>query len=197
MSNMGGYTQSCVFYMQEYFNLNTPSADQKGMDMANKIWDGFVELFDWYDKVDDKTLDIHNDDIRYDLMFMNYMLTQIKMPGEGLNARVKELKFDKVADYYAKYLNSSITKKMRQPNFDQQSVANDVQELHSVMTIASMCGNNAMAQKVQQMVNTQFDAMEASAPGLGTAFRNFFNNMNKSEEAEEAESTEEPASEQE
>jgi hypothetical protein len=147
--------------------------------------------------VDEKTLEIHNDDIHYDLMFMNYMLSQIKMPGEGLNPRIKELKFDKVADYYAKYLNGSISKKLRQPNFDQQSVANDVQELHSVMTIASMCGNNAMAQKVQQMVNTQFDAMEASAPGLGTAFRNFFNNMNKSEEAEEAESTEEPASEQE
>ena len=197
MSNMGGYTQTCVFYMQDYFDLHTPSADQKGMEMANKIWDGFVELFDWYDKVDEKTLDIHNDDIRYDLMFMNYMLTRVKMPGQGLNARLKELKFDKVADYYAKYLNSSISKKLRQPNFDQQSVANDFQELHSVMTLASKCGNTAMAQKVQQMANTQFDAMEAAAPGMGAAFRNFFNSIDNPEEAEEAESTEEPASEQE
>ena len=198
MSNMGGYTQSNIFYLQEYFNLRTPTGDKKGMDMANKVWDGYVELFNWYENVDEHTLELHGDDIRYDLMFLNYLLNNVRFPGEGLTPRLKELKFNKVADYYAGMLNGNIAKKLRQPDFDQQALANDFQELHEVMTIARLCGNNAMAEKIQKMADAQFDAMEASAPGMGAAYRNFFYGINApagTEETAEATDTESPEGE--
>ena len=55
MSSIYGYTQSCAFYMQDYFRLNTPSANKKGMEMANKMWDGMVELFNWYNTRDERS----------------------------------------------------------------------------------------------------------------------------------------------
>ncbi|MBO7647792.1 MAG: hypothetical protein J6S48_00370, partial [Bacteroidales bacterium] len=186
---MGGYTQSNIFYLQEYFNLHTPTGDKKGMEMANKIWDGYVELFNWYENVDEHTLELHGDDIRYDLMFMNFLLNNVRFPGEGLAPRYKELKFNKVADFYAGAVNSSIAKKLRQPDFDQQALANDFQELHEVMTIARLSGNSAMAEKIQKMADTQFDAMEASAPGMGAAYRNFFYGINTPASAAETADT--------
>ena len=121
-------------------------------------------------------------------MFLNYMLTNTKFPNNGLAPRYKELKFDKMADFYAKHINNSISNKLRQPDFDQQAVANDFQELHEVMTIARMSGNKAIADKVEQMANSQFDAMEAANPGMGSAYRNFFNSISRPD-VEEAEET--------
>ena len=138
---------------------------------------------------DERTLELHGDDIRYDLMFMNFLLNNVRFPGEGLAPRYKELKFNKVADFYAGMLNGNIAKKLRQPDFDQQALANDFQELHEVMTIARLCGNNAMAEKIRKMADTQFDAMEASAPGMGAAYRNFFYGINAPASAEETADT--------
>ncbi len=177
MSNMYGYTQSCSFYMQSYFNLHTPSGDEKGMKMANDLWSGIVELFNWYDSNDEKTLFFYNDNIHYDFLFLKYLMTDVKYPGEGLAPRFKELKISKVADFYAKELNNSISRRIRQPNFDQQSVAGDMQELHQIMEIATLCGDNSTAQKIQQMAEAQCSAIDAVTPGMGQAFRQFFNSL--------------------
>ncbi len=190
MSSLYGYTQSCAFYMQDYFNLHTASADKKGMAMANDMWTGFVDLFNWYNKNDERTLNFHSDNIHYDFMFLYYVMHNIKYPGTGLMARYKELNIDNVATYYINVLNNNISKKIRQPNFDQQSVAGDFQELHQILEIALSCGNNALADKIVKIAETQFNAIETASPGMGAAFKQFFNNMNNTQaEAESAENT--------
>lgn len=182
MSSIYGYTQSCAFYMQDYFKLNTPSGDKKGMEMANKMWDGMVELFNWYNTRDEHTLQIHSDNIHYDFMFLSYLMNNVKYPGNGLASRYGELKFDKVAEFYLKELNANISKKLRQPNFDQQSLAGDFQELHQIMDIARICGNKALADKAQQIADAQCGAIDSAAPGMGNAFRQFYSNMNNPQE---------------
>lgn len=179
MSNMYGYTQSCAFYMQDFFNLKTAEGDKYGMEMANKIWDETVELFGWYNQCDEHTLDLHSGDIHYDFMFLYYLLTITDFPGEGLSARYAELKFDKVAAQYAQSLNNEISRKIRQPDFDQQDLAGDFQEIRQIMDIAKICGDNATAQKLASMAEAQFNTLDAMAPGLGNAFKNFFNRVNQ------------------
>ncbi len=196
MSNIYGYTQSSTFYMQDYFRLHTPTGDQKGMDMANKIWDGLVELFNWYESNDERTLNFHNEDIHYDFMFLSYLMENVNYPGEGLAPRFSELKIDKVGTFYANELNNSISLKLRQTNFDQQSIASDFQELHQIMVAARASGNQALAQNIQQMAHAQCSAMETIYPQMGRAFREFFDGLDRPvENMESAEETEDTLAE--
>lgn len=182
MSNMYGYTQSCIFYLQDYFNLKTAAADKKGMEMANTIWDGMVELFKWYNESDNHTLDLHSGDIHYDFLFLYYLLNNTTFPGEGLTPRYKELKIDKVASFYAQSLNQEITKSLRNPNFDQQEIAGKFQEIRQIMEISKLIGDNATASKLEKMAEGQFQVLDAISDGLGRAYRNFFYKTDEPEE---------------
>ena len=185
MSNMYGYTQNSTFYMQDYFNLHTPSADKKGMEMAKAIWKEMVELFGWYNKQDEKTLAFHAEDLRYDFIFLHYFLNNVKFPTNELVSHYKEMKFDHVAEIYAKTLNERITKQIRKPDFDQQSVAGDFQELRQIMQVAETCGDTGTAQKIRQAVDAQFNALNAISAGLGGAFQRFFYGTQEEEQQAE------------
>ncbi len=174
MSNMYGYTQNSIFYMQDYFNLKTPSANKKGMEMAGKIWDGFAELFNWYNQQDEKTLTFHADNIHYDFMFLYYFMNNVTYPSQDLQSRYKELKFDHVADFYVNTLKESITRQIRRPDFDQQALAGNFQEIRQIMKIAEFAGDKAMAKKMQDMAESLINAVDAAAPGWGNAYRRFF-----------------------
>ncbi|MBR4787536.1 MAG: DUF2723 domain-containing protein [Bacteroidales bacterium] len=182
MSNMYGYTQNSTFYMQDYFSLHTPSADKKGMEMAKTIWNEMVELFDWYNRQDEKTLAFHSDDLRYDFIFLHYFLHNVKFPSDELAAHYKELKMDHVAEVYIRSLTGSITKQIRKPDFDQQSVAGDFQELRQIMQIAEKCGDTGTMQKARQVAESQFTSLDAISPGLGGAFQRFFYGTQNEEE---------------
>lgn len=191
MSNNYGYTQSCAFYMEDFFKLKTPEANKKGMEMANTIWNETVELFNWYNQSDENTINFHSGDLHYDFLFLYYLLTNVDYPGEGLAARYGELKIGNVANIYGNSLNQSISKKLRQPNFDQQDLAGDFQEIRQIMDIAKMCGDNATADKLKNMAEAQFNVLDAAAPGLGNAYRNFFYRLNQQADTAEAEETQE------
>ena len=187
MSNMGGYTQTCVFYMQDYFDLHTPSADQKGMEMANRIWDEQVELFNWYNNCDERTLDYRSGDIHYDFLFLHYMMNNIKYPDNSLAQRYKELKIDNVAANYAKSLQGSINAQLRKAEPDQQAIAGSLQELHQMQEIAKMIGDNATAQKIEGIAAAQIDMMGSLSPDMAAAFRQFYYSMDRREAPAEEE----------
>lgn len=177
MSHMYGYTQNCSFYIQDYFNLHTPTADKKGLEMANTMWDGEIELFDWYNSCDKKTLDIHSDNLRYDFTFLYYLMRHIRYPDTTLQSRFNELKIDNVACQYAETIDASIEKNVQKPNFDQQAVSGQLQEIHQIMDIAQMAGDRKTAEKLRDLTEARFTSMEKIAPGMGTAYRNFFNSI--------------------
>ena len=66
---------------------------------------------------------------------------------------------------------------MRDPNFDQQSVAGDFQELHQIMEIAQMCDDHATANKIRSLAESQFSVLDSNNPGMGGAFKRFFDTM--------------------
>lgn len=185
MSNVFGYSQNCIFYMQDYFKLNTPSGNKKGLEMANKIWEEMVELFNWYNQSDERTLDIHADNIHYDVMFLSYMMNNITYPDNAMDARFKELKLDKVAPYYAQGLANSISRLVRQPDFDQQAVATNLQELHQLIEITQKCGDQTTLKKLNDLVETQLKMLDGISPELGRAYRGFYNSLSQPRQSEQ------------
>jgi len=86
-----------------------------------------------------------------------------------------------VAEKYAKSLQGSISAQLRKAEFDQQSVAGSIQELHQLKEIAQKIGDNATAQKIQSMASAQIDMISTISPELGAAFRQFYNSLDRPE----------------
>jgi MFS family permease len=181
MSYIYGYTHSCMTYMEDFFRIGTPEATREGMNMANKIWNEQVELFNWYNNCDERTLNYRSEDIHYDILFLHYMMNNVKYPSNELANRYKELKIDKVADFYAKNLQSTISAQLRKADMDQQAMAGALQELHQLQEIAQIAGDNQTAQKIQGIAASQLDMISNVSRELGGAFRQFYNSLNKSE----------------
>ncbi len=197
MSNMYGYTQRTMFYMQDYFRLKTASANEKGMKMANDIFDEEVELFNWYNNCDERTLDIQSDNIHYDFLFLHYLLNNIDYPDNSLLKRCGELKLDKVAMSYAKNLSAAMSKMIRKPDFDQQTLAGSFQELHQIAELAQMSGSAETAKAIDAIANTQLSSLDAISREMGQAFRSFYQNIGRMADAEaDTATTEEPQQEQ-
>ena len=181
MSNIYGYTHGCLTYMEDFFRVGTDAANKEGMKMADKIWDGQVALFNWYNNCDDRTLDYRSGDIHYDFLFLHYMMHNVRYPDNSLTNRYKELKINNVAEKYAKSLQSSISAQLRKADFDQQSVAGSLQEMHQLADIAKWIGDNATAQKIQGMAASQIDMISSVSPEYGAAFRQFYNSLDRPE----------------
>ena len=188
MSYISGYTYSCLTYMEDFFRIGTKEANDKGMEMANKIWDDQVALFNWYNNSDERTLNYRSNDIHYDILFLHYMMNNVKYPSNELTKRYKELKMDKVADNYLKTLQSTISNQLRKADFDQQAVAGAFQEMHQLQEIAQMIGDNQTAQKIQSVAASHLDMMNNVSREMGAAFRQFYNSLDKPEQPIEEDS---------
>ncbi|MBP5206512.1 MAG: hypothetical protein J6Z44_06965, partial [Bacteroidales bacterium] len=197
MSYIYGYTHGCLTYMENFFKVGTPEANKEGMKMADKIWDGQVELFNWYNNCDERTLNYRSSDIRYDFMFLHYMLKNIRYPDNSLTKRYNELKLNNVALNYAKSLQGNISSQLRKADLDQQAIAGALQEMHQIQEIAEMLGDNSTALKVKDMANAQIDMIGSASPELAAAFRRFYSEMDRPEVPVEEEAPDEgqPATE--
>lgn len=189
-SNNYAYTHTCLTYLNDFFNVKTPEADKKGMEMANKMWDEQVALFNWYNNCDDRTLNYRSSDISYDFRLLHFMMNEIKYPDNSLKQRYKELKIDNVGLNYVKSLQGSFNAQLRKAEFDQQAVAGILQEMHQIQDIANIIGDTKTAQEVRNIAMKHIDMVGSLSPELGAAFRDFYNNMSNYVEKEESEETE-------
>lgn len=188
MSYISGYTYSCLSYMEDFFRIGSKEANEKGMNMAQMMWDDQVELFNWYNNCDERTLNYRNDDIHYDFLFLHYMMNNVKYPNDELTKRYKELKIDKVAENYAKSLQATISAQLRKAELDQKAVAGALQELHQLQDIAQMIGDKQTAQKIESIAAAQLDMLNNVSRELGAAFRNFYYySLNDSQQPDEQE----------
>ncbi len=190
MSYIYGYTHSCITYMEDFFRIGSEAANKKGMEMANQIWDDQVALFNWYNNCDERTLDYRSSDIHFDLMFLHYMMNNVRYPDNSLTNRYKELKIDNVAMNYAKTLQSGISAQLRKADLDQQALAGSFQELHQLQEIAKMIGDKETAQKIEGIATSQLDMIGSVSRELAAAFRDFYNRMDKREAEPEPEAEE-------
>ena len=196
MSYIYGYTHGCMTYMEDFFRIGSEEANKRGMEMANKIWDDQVALFNWYNGCDERTLNYRSSDIHYDFLFLYYMLHNVKYPDNSLAQRYKEMKLDNVAMYYAKSLQGDISAQLRKADLDQQAIAGSLQEMHQLQEIATIVGDKQTAQKIQDMAAAQIDVFNGISRELGAAFRQFYYSMDAPQQPLDEESSEEVADNQ-
>ena len=185
MSYQYGYTQRCIFYIEDYFNVGTPEAEKHGVEMANKMLDGFVELFNWYNNADEKTMKFHADDITYDWIFCGSFLKSVNGKDQALNARFKDIKMDKLIDFTCKQYQDKIRNVIANNLEDQRAIGDVFQGLQQMLNIAQLTGNANAAAKISQFADGQINLINQVSPQFGSYLKEFLYGTSLSDSGEE------------
>lgn len=171
-----GYSQTCVFFIRDYFMLNTETGRQKGLQMATDYWNFFVEEMAWLDRnYDEGMADNYAELINYNLLFTQQMFGilkdyQVQLPEQEL----KKLKFDKFANAYIEKQNSTITRCLTDLEKNQEQLTMAFQSLKNITQVAQQAKNEAVAQKGIQTAENQLNVFSQMDAGFGQSYRNFF-----------------------
>jgi hypothetical protein len=176
MDHQLGYSQTCVFFMRDYFLLNTPTGREKGLKMATDYWNLFVEEMAWFDRnYDDRVANDYAELINYNILFTQQMFSilneyEVKMPEQEL----KKLKFDKFATAYIDKQNEIITRSLTDLEKNQEQLTMAFQSLKNITRLAQLTGNETVAQKGLQVAESQLAIFTQMDAGFGQSYRNFF-----------------------
>ena len=171
-----GYSQTCVFFIRDYFMLNTESGRQKGLQMALDYWNFFVEEMAWLDRnYDEGMADNYAELINYNLLFTQQMFNilneyQAQLPEQEL----KKLKFDKFANAYIEKQNSTISRCLTDVEKNQEQLTMAFQSLKNITQVAQQAKNETIAQKGIQTAENQLNVFSQMDAGFGQSYRNFF-----------------------
>jgi hypothetical protein len=165
-----------VFFIRDYFMLNTETGRQKGLQMAIDYWNFFVEEMAWLDRnYDEGMADNYAELINYNLLFTQQMFgilrdNQAQLPEQEL----KKLKFDKFANAYIEKQNSTITRCLTDVEKNQEQLTMAFQSLKNITQVAQQAKNEAVAQKGIQTAENQLNVFSQMDAGFGQSYRNFF-----------------------
>lgn len=169
------YSITSNYYINGYFKLNTPSGNQKGMKMANRMLDYLIEDFTWFEKCNDHSLAIQSENITNNITILNQLTTVID---EGhlklLQPKFKQIKLTKTGNTMIDLWNANIDHNMRNLEESYQSIGEDFQKLQQLIKVAQLTGNNDIAQKAMQVTENQVAVMERINPQIGNMFRSSF-----------------------
>jgi hypothetical protein len=176
MDHQLGYSQTCVFYMRDYFMLKTETGRQKGLQMATDYWNSFVEEMAWFDRnYNEGMADNYAELINYNILFTQQMFGilsdyQAQLPEQEL----KKLKFDNFATAYIDKQNSLITSSLIDLEKNQEQLTLAFQSLKNITRLAQITGNESIAQKGIQVAENQLNTFSQMDAGFGQSYRNFF-----------------------
>lgn len=176
MDHQLGYSQTCVFFMRDYFMLNTKSGREKGLQMAIDYWNFFVEEMAWFDRnLDDRVASDYAELLNYNILFTQQMFGilndyDMKLPEQEL----KKLKMDNFATAYIDKQNDIITRSLTDLEKHQEQLTMAFQSLKNITQLAQRVGNDAIAQKGLQTAENQLNIFSQLDPGFGRSYREFF-----------------------
>ena len=171
-----GYSQTCVFFMRDYFRLNTETGRQKGLQMATDYWNMFVEEMAWLDRnYNERMADNYAELINYNILFTQQMFgilndSDCQLPEQEL----KKLKFDKFASAYIDKQNNIITRCLTDLEKNQEQLTLAFQSLKNITQLAKLVGNETIEQKGMQVAENQLNIFSQMDTGFGQSYRNFF-----------------------
>ena len=171
-----GYSQTCVFFIRDYFLLKTPTGREKGIQMAVDYWNSFVEEMAWFDRnYDDRVASDYAELLNYNILFTQQMFGILNDYDAQLpEQELKKLKFDKFASAYIDKQNKIITESLTNLEKNQDQLTMAFQSLKNITQLAQRSGNENIAQKGLQTAENQLNIFTQMDAGFGQSYRNFF-----------------------
>ncbi|MDL2296801.1 DUF2723 domain-containing protein [Bacteroidales bacterium OttesenSCG-928-B11] len=167
------YALSNINAIESYNEMSNANASEKAYAIADRITDYFIEDFAWYDKCNERTLDIQSENIQNNVYLLGYLLD--RLPAEQMKKLEPKLKQISLSKVYMNRLDEfagNIEKNMQRLDMAYNEVMQDLLFLKDYyLATAIACGQDELAQNILGVINGYVDQVTAISPQLGNQFK--------------------------
>lgn len=173
-----GYSQTCVFFIEDYLRLGTKSGREKALKMACDYWDFSAETINWYDKnYSDRLAHDYAEIINYNLLFTQQLLNILKKYNVTLpEANLKKLNCPKFASAFIDEQDQNISECLKDLQNKQDQLTSAFQSLKAITQIGQMAHNTDIAQKGTGVAEKHLAVFGQMDKGFEQSYRDFFYN---------------------
>lgn len=170
------YTISTVSYISSYFKLGNASGDEKGLQMATQMINELKETFDWYVECDEKTLDIHSDNINYCLHLITELYQKIPQNKfEQLKPLLSQIQLSKILTVQIASASKTLYKITPNIRRTYQEVFNNLAEISRIKDIAEIIGDNALYDYAHKELENHLQIIKNIDPEMAGEYRQYLN----------------------
>ncbi|MDR2980313.1 MAG: DUF2723 domain-containing protein [Bacteroidales bacterium] len=171
------YALSNVNAIESYNRIGTTSAIDKGIAIAERMVDYFIEDFTWYETCNDRTLDIQFENILNNIYVLEYLTERMNAEQlKRLEPKMKQIPLSKAYLHNIKTITDRIEQNMRKLDQTYSDVLQDLANLKLYyLKTAMACGQDELAQTILSIINGYVDQIDTINPQLGSLFKTQLN----------------------
>jgi len=169
------HSQYTIFRIQSLLNLGTPTATEKAMKMTEIMLDNFKVTFDWFEKCDERTLTIQNENIERCIQLLAMLNSYISEENLLLvKDKFEQIKLSKSAMSKATRLGNEIDFYYKKGSDAQRELVDKMSELGRLMHVVSIVNDTSLEDKVASLLQAKIDMVSANDPQVAKMFRDYF-----------------------
>lgn len=165
------YSLMVVYYADNYVKLGTESGKEKGIAMLETLMSHLVNEFNWLENSNDRTIKIRSEMISNNftiLSQMHYIIDESVI--NELKPKFEQLNLNKTGEIHLNNLNGSLNNKIKTME-DLNGIVRDLQQMSTLVTIANLSGNDALAQKGLYSIENILGTLESINPQISKMLR--------------------------
>ncbi|MCL1851341.1 MAG: DUF2723 domain-containing protein [Bacteroidetes bacterium] len=174
---IGNHTHSMysIIQAEALFKLGTTTATEKALKMIERILDELKVTFDWFEKCDERSMVIQEENIDNCIAYLSHIDRVI--PDEQrllFKDKFEQFKITKTITKMATQTGYEIDYCFKKGMDGQRDMFNKFQQLTQFGDIAEITNDNTLQHNILRIIETKIDMISAADPQLGRMFRNYF-----------------------
>ncbi len=177
-----GNAYSNVNYLSAYFKVGTPTATQKGVDMANVMLEEIKETFEWLNNSNERTRSIHAETIENLMIIVSQF--KLLVPATELDKMplLKEIQLGEAGKVYLSTKSAALGGAMQRLAEDQNGVINVFREYQNFWDVATLLNDETSIQEVNALIDHALGQLRAASPQLADGIeQHLFPDRNKTQ----------------
>jgi len=170
-----GSTQYALLQAEALFKLGTETATEKATKMVNRMLDEFKQIFDWYEKCDERTLAIQSGNIDDCISYLSLLDYVIPEPlQKSFKDKYEQIKLTKTLTFSASQLSTEIDYYFKKGSDSQRQLFDKLSTLGRLRHIAAKFNDKILEDNVVKILEAKIEMVAAVDPQSGQMLKNYF-----------------------
>jgi hypothetical protein len=155
--------------------LGTPTGTEKGLKVLEKILDELKETFEWFEKGNERTLLIQNENIDFAVRFMSYI--DYIIPEERLlllKDKYEQLRFPRSIYSLSKQVGDEIDYYFKKGAESQRQLFDKLNELYRLGELATTVNDIELENRIFGLLDSKIELIASVDPQTGRMLRDHF-----------------------
>jgi len=171
-----GHTQYSYLQADALLKLGTHTATEKAFKMIDKMLDELKVTFDWFEKCDERTISVIQDDnVNISLIVLSNIKRMLSDEQQLLfSDKFQQIKFTKTLTTLAEQVGAEIDYFLKRGVDSQRELVDQFHQLRQYREFAALTNDNVLDSNIIRILETRINMLSATDPQAGRAFRDYF-----------------------